>query len=127
MMKNYDYITTKPELNEDLLMHYGVKGMKWKSRGKVSTSSKSKIEIYDKPIKVENKLNLTDKGYPRSHGKDSGSERENWVKYMIENKRKKRANKKGFTYIKSLRDVRRTGTRENLFTRKSKNGLPIKH
>lgn len=25
----YDYVQTKPELNDDLLMHYGVKGMKW--------------------------------------------------------------------------------------------------
>lgn len=26
----YDYIIEKPELNEDTLAHYGVKGMKWK-------------------------------------------------------------------------------------------------
>lgn len=28
----YDYIITKPELNEDLLMHFGVKGMRWGHR-----------------------------------------------------------------------------------------------
>ena len=28
----YDYIITKPELNEDTLAHYGVKGMKWRKR-----------------------------------------------------------------------------------------------
>lgn len=28
----YDYITSKPPLNEDTLAHYGVKGMKWKRR-----------------------------------------------------------------------------------------------
>lgn len=28
----YDYIITKPELNEDTLAHYGIKGMKWKKR-----------------------------------------------------------------------------------------------
>lgn len=29
---NYDYIITKPELNEGTLAHYGVKGMKWRHR-----------------------------------------------------------------------------------------------
>ena len=27
----YDYITTKPPLDEDTLAHYGIKGMKWKN------------------------------------------------------------------------------------------------
>ena len=27
----YDYIIEKPELNEDTLAHYGIKGMKWKN------------------------------------------------------------------------------------------------
>lgn len=26
----YDYIINKPELNEDTLAHYGIKGMKWR-------------------------------------------------------------------------------------------------
>lgn len=30
--ESYDYIITKPELNEDLLMHFGVKGMRWGHR-----------------------------------------------------------------------------------------------
>lgn len=40
----YDYIITKPELNEDTLAHYGIKGMKWhkKLKGKYY-STKSKI------------------------------------------------------------------------------------
>ena len=32
MEKYYDYVITKPDLNEDTLTHYGVKGMKWKRR-----------------------------------------------------------------------------------------------
>lgn len=28
----YDYLITKPDLNEDLLMHFGVKGMRWGHR-----------------------------------------------------------------------------------------------
>lgn len=27
----YDYVIEKPELNEDTLAHYGIKGMKWKN------------------------------------------------------------------------------------------------
>ena len=30
-MDTYDYVINKPELNEDTLMHYGIKGMKWKN------------------------------------------------------------------------------------------------
>lgn len=35
----YDYIINKPELNEDTLAHYGIKGMKWRKR-KGSKNSK---------------------------------------------------------------------------------------
>lgn len=28
----YDYVITKPELNEETLMHFGIKGMKWRKR-----------------------------------------------------------------------------------------------
>lgn len=34
MIAMYDYIITKPELNEDTLAHYGVKGMRWRNRKK---------------------------------------------------------------------------------------------
>ena len=34
MSAMYDYIITKPELNEDTLAHYGVKGMRWRNRKK---------------------------------------------------------------------------------------------
>lgn len=42
-MMEYDYIINKPELNEDTLAHYGVKGMKWRKhlKGKYY-SAKSK-------------------------------------------------------------------------------------
>ena len=30
----YDYVVTKPPLNEDTLTHYGVKGMKWRKKRK---------------------------------------------------------------------------------------------
>lgn len=37
-MNNYDYVIYKPELNEDTLAHYGVKGMKWrKVKAKISS------------------------------------------------------------------------------------------
>lgn len=38
----YDYIITKPPLNEDTLAHYGVKGMKWKKRKAKKKSQKQK-------------------------------------------------------------------------------------
>ena len=41
----YDYIINKPELNEDTLAHYGVKGMKWRRRkGSTVAGSGDKIE-----------------------------------------------------------------------------------
>ena len=36
---NYDYIATKPELDDELLAHYGIKGMKWRRRLKSKVSS----------------------------------------------------------------------------------------
>lgn len=49
----YDYVTTKPELNEETLAHYGIKGMKWKKRLKGAFySAKSKTqEIGTKAIR----------------------------------------------------------------------------
>ena len=43
-MEQYDYITTKPELNEKTLAHYGIKGMKWKKRLNSYYSKKSKAQ-----------------------------------------------------------------------------------
>lgn len=36
MTTDYDYIITKPPLNEDTLAHYGVKGMKWRKHKTVT-------------------------------------------------------------------------------------------
>ena len=30
LMEQYDYVMIKPELNEETLAHYGIKGMKWR-------------------------------------------------------------------------------------------------
>jgi len=52
----YDYIITKPNLDEDLLMHYGVKGMKWRKRKGTTSkplSRKKKITGDGKGIKVK--------------------------------------------------------------------------
>lgn len=47
----YDYVQTKPELNEDLLMHYGVKGMKWKNHVyKVKNSVNKAYDQYKKGL-----------------------------------------------------------------------------
>lgn len=48
----YDYVTTKPELNEETLMHYGIKGMKWRKhiKGKYY-STKSKLQGLNTKIK----------------------------------------------------------------------------
>lgn len=48
----YDYIITKPELNEDTLAHYGIKGMKWrKIKNKIKNSlpgaSKRRMQRYN--------------------------------------------------------------------------------
>ena len=46
----YDYIITKPPLNEETLAHYGIKGMKW---GKVKDRVKSGLKW--QASKVKNK------------------------------------------------------------------------
>ena len=43
----YDYVVTKPPLNEDTLTHYGVKGMKWRKRKK---------GVYQRPAKMSKSL-----------------------------------------------------------------------
>lgn len=44
-MMEYDYIITKPPLDENTLAHYGVKGMKWRRYKKRNTQTRSRIEI----------------------------------------------------------------------------------
>lgn len=54
----YDYIIEKPELNEETLAHYGVKGMKWRkkrSRGQVLGKNKKSFA-------------RKDQGYPKAEG-----------------------------------------------------------
>lgn len=41
MEEYYDYIISKPELNEDTLAHYGVKGMKWRKHKAKRSMSRS--------------------------------------------------------------------------------------
>lgn len=55
MKMDYDYVITKPDLNEDTLAHYGVKGMKWrKHKAKTKSAKKNSLldEIYsdDHPV-----------------------------------------------------------------------------
>ena len=79
----YDYIITKPELSEDTLSHYGIKGMKWKkrSRGQVIKGRKNgykgaKERLYadaDKKAKLyKDDKSLVNKGYPSSEGRVAG-------------------------------------------------------
>ena len=56
----YDYVSTKPELNEETLTHYGIKGMKW--RKKLTNGYNS---VRDKLINKFGK-NATDRGYSGS-------------------------------------------------------------
>lgn len=48
----YDYIITKPELNEDTLAHYGVKGMRWRNRkkGKKGSTDGDKNQLKAKRV-----------------------------------------------------------------------------
>lgn len=73
----YDYIIEKPELNEETLAHYGVKGMKWnksknkanhmaediiKSRRQMGTSGRTssrKIKKGVSPYKIDPRITST--------------------------------------------------------------------
>ena len=71
----YDYIVNKPELNEDTLAHYGIKGMKWRKR-KNKFKDSVDYELKKKKKKVlDNYLgpnDLTQKGYPSSRSQLNG-------------------------------------------------------
>lgn len=47
-MNQYDYVITKPPLEEDTLAHYGIKGMKWRRRK--TKSSRKKDEYVAKHL-----------------------------------------------------------------------------
>ena len=60
----YDYIITKPPLDEECLAHYGIKGMKWRSKKKKKAE---KLEDMSRRLKKRNKNgDLTDKGFDSS-------------------------------------------------------------
>lgn len=44
MEEYYDYIVSKPELNEDTLAHYGVKGMKWRKHKAKTAAARFRYE-----------------------------------------------------------------------------------
>lgn len=46
-MTEYDYIITKPPLDENTLVHYGVKGMKWRHHKKRTTRSSRSLRRQD--------------------------------------------------------------------------------
>lgn len=52
-MMEYDYIITKPPLDDETLMHYGIKGMKWRRKkgrkSKTISRSRKKIKKYEVP------------------------------------------------------------------------------
>ena len=94
----YDYIIEKPDLDEDLLMHFGIKGMKWRKRKK-SKHNPNAMEDYKNAVNRKNyarkgatkagleaikfaerykrlntNVNLTNKGYISSqHGGQAGA------------------------------------------------------
>lgn len=60
----YDYIIEKPELNEDTLTHYGIKGMKWKKRkGTIKSyakNTKSRVSKILEGLKPTTTVTITD-------------------------------------------------------------------
>ena len=52
----YDFVTTKPELNEETLAHYGIKGMKWKNRS-VANATTDLIVSARKNKRVKDSIN----------------------------------------------------------------------
>ena len=53
----YDGVITKPELNEDTLAHYGIKGMKWKKRLK-NAYYRGKSKLGETNVGLLRKFNL---------------------------------------------------------------------
>lgn len=59
----YDYITSKPPLNEETLAHYGVKGMKWKRRkGDTISGGGYNHPEYRRPLGRKKKVTSGGKG-----------------------------------------------------------------
>lgn len=64
----YDGVINKPELNEDLLMHYGIKGMKWRKKLKgMYNTIKNKIVSFN--TEDSGKENTKRSNRPRSRKK----------------------------------------------------------
>ena len=58
----YDYIINKPELNEDTLSHYGIKGMKWRKhlKGKYYSLKSKAGEAITKRNRKKNGMQVED-------------------------------------------------------------------
>jgi len=63
----YDYIVNKPELNEDTLAHFGIKGMKWRKRKKKYKEFRDKLNE-----ETQKKKNLRQRGFSSSTSQVDG-------------------------------------------------------
>ena len=66
----YDYIIEKPDLDEDLLMHYGVLGMKWRKKASKKLKSSKKSKAARKEFK-----DMVDKAYAKKSNAMLGESR----------------------------------------------------
>ena len=67
----YDYLITKPELNEDLLMHFGVKGMRWGRRKQRPVSSLRRAGKSARPQNPVKAAKMVSKGISMKRQKKS--------------------------------------------------------
>lgn len=81
----YDYVITKPELNEETLMHFGIKGMKWrkgKLRGKYYSMKSKLSEIRARRMRSITPVDLISNGskiVKPTYGNGSGTRMANIV------------------------------------------------
>lgn len=108
----YDYVITKPPLNEETLMHYGVMGMKWGIRkdirktGSISDKTKKKIlknvknASYKKTRKRLNQLEKIKSDY-RMKGESLSYHSKNKDKLRNNDRALRDLDKLSKTYLKS--------------------------
>ena len=103
----YDYITTKPPLDEETLMHYGVKGMKWGQRKQQLISKGMSKRDAGKQVRLEKKrdrlLNTS----------------ENWQK-DYDARRLRKFEKKKNRYSKKLEKYGKKHTKDEVKLRRDK-------